>query len=690
MEPGMRFWLFLLAPLALLFASPPTAVTENDPSTLVDGVSVITGDFFLSEEDYSVAGAEAIPIRRFYLSSIGGVNQYPHLTATFELRIDRLVVNEPNGTQVMYLADPTNKPRGPIGDAFYSKKKHPLKYHALDFALASPGVTNTSTGTISAKSQLKNQTIVFNPDQDKKGKSFTLYASDGTVRRYVNFEGQEKVDLGLAGHFYLASHYRLASETLPNGRILHYEWSHDNHLIGMRTSNPSNTKTLAKLPIPKLDLKKLGRSYSLTGSDGRTASYIYRQTGKKSAEFTQIISPEQADQHFGYSSNRLSQISLPNGRTVVIEYSGSKVANLLAPIGPNGSLIPYYQFFYDEEAKTSHCIDGLKNKTTYFWNDGYRLTQINRFEGEDIRKNSERFVWDGTNLRCKVFCDDTTASLFAKTFVYDPKGNVLEEVLWGNVSGRGPPLHLDPNGIPIDDGVEKAVTKNLYEARNLLIRREEPNGLVTEYTYLVYAQLPSSKTLIANGLTLSQTTYFYDSDHTLVKEVVQEGSTVCKVREIIPRKVEPYIGLPDLILDKCVENGVEKRLAKTKLHYTTGALVSQRDIYDAEDILQYSLFYKYDAKGRILEETNAIGQKSSSSYDEVGNKLYFNDFGGHQERFFHYDLGNRLVKKIEKGFDGIEQEFVYSYDPKHNLCQLRTPLLRTLYGPLAHSRSTRL
>lgn len=173
----MRLWFFLLIPAVFLLANPTTIVTENDPSTLVDGVSVITGDFYLGEEDYSVAGAEPIPIRRFYLSAIGAVNQYPHLTATFALIANNLIIFEPNGTEVLYSADPANSPRGSIGDAFFGKKKHLFKYHSLEFANSSPGITNTSTGSISAKSQLKNQTIVFDPSSDTKGKSFTLYAS---------------------------------------------------------------------------------------------------------------------------------------------------------------------------------------------------------------------------------------------------------------------------------------------------------------------------------------------------------------------------------------------------------------------------------------------------------------------------------------------------------------------------------
>lgn len=688
----MSFWLFLLAPITLLLAYTSTPVTENDPSTLVDGVSVITGDFYLGEEDYLVAGAEPIPVRRYYLSAIGGIPQYPHLTASFALGMNKLIIHEPNGTQVIYAADPSNKPRGQIGEEFYAKKKHPLRYHSIDFANTSPGVTNTSTGSISAKSQLKNQTIIFDPRIDPKGKSFTLYTSDGTQRRYTSYSSQEKTNLGPHGKAYTAYYYKLASETLPNGRILHYEWDHENTLIGMRTTNPQGTKTFAKLPFPKLNPNNL-QSSSIHGSDGRSASYIYRQIGKKRYEFAQVVSPEQADQYFEYSLDRLSQISLPGGRTIQIQYQGAKVAKLLAPIGHNEALIPYYIFNHNEQAKTCICIDALDNQTTYFWNKDYRLTRIEHFEGRSIKKSSETFVWEGTNLRSKVFYDETDTPLFAKTLAYDAKGNVLEETLWGNLSGKSLPLHIDSSGSPLVDTAETAITKNTYDSRNLLIKKEEPNGLITEYTYLPHAQLPSSQTLTANGKTLSKTTYAYDSDNTLIREVAEEGKSVHKIQEIIPRRIEPYIGLPDWIIEKYAENGTPKLLKKTKLHYTNGALISQKDLYDSHGNFHCSLYYQYDAKGRLLEETNALGQKAIYRYDEIGNKIYTKDFSQRTETTYDYDASNRLTKKTLKGFDGIQQEFHYTYDLKHNLTTATDAYGNTTqyqYDPFGNTTKTTL
>ena len=116
-------WLFVFL-TSCLFGSV-TAVTENDPSTLVEGVSVITGDFYLGEEDYVVAGVEPIPIRRYYLSAQGGIHEYPHLTATFDFLSNHLVVSEPNGTPILYSPELGGKPM--VGHEFYGKQKRPFR-----------------------------------------------------------------------------------------------------------------------------------------------------------------------------------------------------------------------------------------------------------------------------------------------------------------------------------------------------------------------------------------------------------------------------------------------------------------------------------------------------------------------------------------------------------------------------------
>ena len=96
----MKAFLFCLLFFNALFAN--TIVTENDPSTLVNGVSVITGDLYTFEEDFKVHGKEPISLFRTYLSGSSGWNPYPHLVASFIPMSGHFWIREHNGTTVSY------------------------------------------------------------------------------------------------------------------------------------------------------------------------------------------------------------------------------------------------------------------------------------------------------------------------------------------------------------------------------------------------------------------------------------------------------------------------------------------------------------------------------------------------------------------------------------------------------------
>src|ERR1700733_2382629 len=92
--------LFLLITLRLC---ANTVVTENDPSTLVEGlVSVITGDLYLAEEDIAIEGAEPLHLRRHYISKRSDITFITHLFASYNPGAPaRMGIQEPNGS-VLY------------------------------------------------------------------------------------------------------------------------------------------------------------------------------------------------------------------------------------------------------------------------------------------------------------------------------------------------------------------------------------------------------------------------------------------------------------------------------------------------------------------------------------------------------------------------------------------------------------
>lgn len=614
-------------------------ITENDPSSYVDGVNMMTGDFYLHEEDYTVQGAEPIHLSHSYISSRGEMNDYPHIYCCFIQKANCFCIREPNGSTITYI--PEGHDHYPIiGKDFYYNYKRPLKYSACD-----EGISNTASGKISAQTNRKNQYLLLDPTSDPKGKSFTLFTSDGTKRRYINVEAQEKIKpFPDAVKQYIFYNYKLVSEELPNGHVIHYEW-YKNSLRKIRTgSRNRDFASIVLFPIRDFNTGV----YSLYGSDQRSLSYN-KKTVARGLQYDFINGPEHPKEDFQWSVRDkrpfLTKISLPNGRFVSIDYNDqNRVKSLSSPIGVT------YTFSYDEKNRSSASIDAKGNKTAYYWDENYRLTQIDRYSGVNKLLNSERYLWKKSELVSKSLLDENQNVVRAIFYGYDQFGNILEEAIQGNLSGQGR-----------DERYVKTMTY-AQDARHLLQKESYPNGLAITYSYWPNTNLLESKTIWGGAEKIVHYSYEYDEDYLLTREMVTHQS----IKEIIPVQEELYAGLPRVVLEKSSDG---KLLKKTVLQYTKGALVSQKDVYDGNDELRYSLLYTYDEKGRLLSETNPMGQRAEYRYDEVGNRWYSKDFGGRQETYCKYDLLNRLKEKEEVGSDGVRRIFRYGYDEKNQLIE---------------------
>lgn len=664
----LRALIFFLLVAGLWAREPAQAVSENDPSSLVQGVSVITGDLYTFEEDYVVQGAEPIHICRSYLSRVGHFSDYRHLTAKFSCYTNWFLINEPNGTEIVYFPDPQNNIFPVIGDKFYGKHPKTLKYRAL--TNDDKGTANTKSGEISGKSNLKNQYLIFEPSKDKKGKSFTLHAANGTIRRYINFNDQEK-EKGPYGEQYTEYAYKLVSETLPNGHMVHYHWDKKNRMDRIHTTDMSQKKTFASVKIPVNEGKDPAVKVTLIGSDQRSATYHAHPTVNRCPYvMCKLISPDLPDQQYGWDVKKtwtdheiklpyLSSYSLPKSRDLHVSYYDDyehRVHTLKGRVGKDAALITTHTFTYDTRNKNSYVIDAKGNKTQYFWNDDYRLTRVDRYVGEKDLHSTDLFQWEGNLLKSKSFLDENGKPLFSRTYDYDAWGNVKTNTFSGNLTGS--------------ENWESYSQRKTYseDGKNLLLREEGSNDLAITYSYWKNTHLPYVKTVYEGKKAQIFTTYEYDEDYILISETVDDGVSK-KIKKITPRKEEPYIGLPEMI----EEYGGTVLLRKTVLHYGAGAAIVQKDIYDANNKLRYILKMGYDDKGRLISETNALGQEAIYKYDDVGNRIYEKDFSGRLEISCDYDYSNRLIKKEEKGSDGVTRKSTYSYDVKHNLISETDP-----------------
>ncbi len=704
----MRKLLISILYLGSLFSSILTT-TENVPDSIVEGVvSAVSGDIYLSEEDLVIQGVEPVRIRKSYISQKGSGtwSTAQHLIA--QRRLAFAMVPETNGTMIGYRYE-------------RDKKDHKmLHFKPLDLGQDGKGLTNTARGFLSAQTNLKNQTLTL--EDSKEGEILKVHCPDGSCRSYREMHGVPPTKIGKDASIKIQHYYMLMSEQLPNGNFIFYGWDKDNRLNVIRTTDPTKTINYAQASInyhghisEKGGHKYIkNASFDIKTSDQRALQYLLSQDGKHKHKARHLIysvtAPGFPDQLFHYRGGEkycasiLKKIELPEGRQLEIEYYApganavagetihvpdgnhpvcTRVKTLSAPVASDGSLRITHSFLYDLDNRSTSVIDCEGHATKYRWDSDFRLTEIRRQIQRGATYSSELFVWgqnaDAGNLVCKAFKDESDQALFATRYFYDSRGNVSQETYYGNLSGLSQNPALDSSGMPQDAATESYTKSYQYsqEGKNLLTRAEEQNGLVTLYTYLPNTNLKSSElTCDSSGIILRKF-YFYNQHHILIQEIEDDGSgsdasdltnvIQRKIKVITPRTQEPYRGMPQIIEEKYWNGQTEALLKKTVLHYTAGAKISQKDIYDAEGRFRYSLCYRHDAHGRLIEESNALGQSAKSGYDSLGNKIFFQDFGSSKTTYFVYDKSNRLIKTLEKDPAGKSRETLYFYDLKSRL-----------------------
>lgn len=679
------------------------AIAENEPSSLVAGkVSAISGDFYEIEEDLVIQGAEPIHIQRScyslgYGRELNRITDWaivPQATALVEVYRDRLhSVTENNGYPVEYKKVSLIQEDGKT-------------FHRYELADLGKGVCNTSQGKISSQTNLKNKYILF----DDKHKMMTIYYPNGCIRQY---EKTPNVD----------QHYHLLSEHLSNGNwmIYDYEMCSDKerkviNLKKIRSTNPLQTKTYAWAEFIYEDPKRKNKHFFINGSDGQSVEYrFFDCNGHQDGNLRSVSSTTEPDQSFEYvHRNRfdyfnhvlreddvLQSIHLPLDRRMEVDYylkdkeivNGQiiamedayergrdkeesydmimqdprrrRVKTLSEPVGDDSNLHVTHSFIYDLRNRKTSVYDSENKRTDYHWDSSGRIQKIEHYAIDGKLQNAEEFEWgkdqDIGNLIERRFLDSNHKPLFTKHFVYDKRGNILEEKISGNLSGKG------------SNEVYTKFFKYSSTLPNQLIEEKVDFGLRKVYSYYNNTSLPLSELTYDGDRLKARKLWEYDEDLICVKEMIDDGSSVKNrtITTITPCRSGPYIGMPEIIEEKYDDGSRDVLLKKTILTYTLGGRVCKKDIYDANGNYRYSLTTEYDQKCRPIKQTNALGETEISTYDECNNKIISQV--GRCTAHFTYDCSNRLVKLKNVGDDGISVESRFSYDKNNRKVREEKP-----------------
>jgi hypothetical protein len=532
----------LLIPCLLKAASEQLSPEDEDPS-FFHHVNVISGHLNLYFEDAVINGTVPISLFRTYSSS-GALERTPEKSDLFlkGIRGGWLIQGGwnylPHANLLVDASDNRKEYKaqlaGPSGNMVTYAFSH--EEHIYSIILKPSQSAGQTSGKLSARTNPQNNLLKINP----KEKKATLYLPDGGIRFY------EAPVYDTDSHpAFKREYFHLTLEILPSKHRFYYSYDDKTHLVKITATDPEGKKIYSSVNFESFQTEPTFR-FNAKSSDGKKFEYQFLRHemrdyvhevksschSKELAEYTpgrkgigarmtslKLAGKEQFRVHYFLPTDKSLERQWAE-KPEEIHLHIDKVRMMEAPVGPNGEMLPTAHFTYSP-GRTD--VRDVENLLTRYHHDSERLLQIDYFNEKDSLHSSQKFYWTSSRLSCKAKLDSAGQPLFAKTFSYDPIGNVIEEATWGNFSGRETSLlSIDDNGSP--KGGESYRKKYSYLPHfNLPLSEEEEGGLTYMYSYIPDTNLLAAKFTCDKDQILIREFRFYNKDHLLIQEIVDNG-----------------------------------------------------------------------------------------------------------------------------------------------------------------------
>jgi len=366
-----------------------------------------------------------------------------------------------------------------------------------------------------------------------------------------------------------------------------------------------------------------------------------------------------------------------------------------APVGPDSSPIITGRFFY--YLGNTVVFDAYDHKTIYRYDEHSKLTAIEYFLEEDTIYRKHCFFWDEyQRLTSKTVQDGEGRTYYCQTFKYDDFGNIAEEAMYGNLTGKSSvPFSLDEKGNPKKKHLEVSRKSFRYNDQGHLVLEKREDETAIQYEYSDDTDLLTAKYCYNSEGILFRHFYEYDSSGHLIEMIFDdgktqernslEGVTERRITVTTPRQDLPALGFPQEIAEYYYDFSTEqlKLLQTTHFCYSDRGELIQKETYDCEDILVSHQEMDYDEMGHLVYKSNKKSETETYTYDRYGNLIYATSPKGAIS--YSYDAMNRIVESLEEPKKGPHQHHAYTYDyTNHKTSSIDTFGNKTqyLYDPL--------
>lgn len=659
----MKFLLSIF--LVLCFSLEGVFFDEEDPS-LYHHVNVINGQLNLNLIDDVIQGPVAFPLMRSYTSGgaferclrnsdlvlrdlrgsgwmvQGGWSLLPHTQLLVQRIWDcKCVESQSRGTVSFEDSQPPDSCflfhlREKTGQLITYRCKNNAKKKFF------PNCEEKKvSGNISARENFQNSFF------EVEGKKATLSLANGGKRYYSEKDSYKRVE----------SFWTLDLEVLPSKhRIVYFYSSPTQKLSRIELQNPRGTKVFATAYFNEdetvLQVTSLGstvayevtthkeRSYLKNVSSRFRESEIYHyEPGRKS------LGARLNCVEFGGKSSFIAKYNLPKTKKKEKKWINpwkkkpvdlDKVRVLQMPNPEDGALVDFANLSYEEDYTDIRDVEGIL--TRYHHDDGL-LHCVEYFDRESKRHSYCNFQWENQHLIGKELRDSEDTLLFAKRFLHDKMGNVIEEYVI--------------EGTSCESMLHRCYT--YYPDSYLLRAEEEVGGLLVQYEYLSDTDLITKKLTLSQGVVHLREFFFYDEDNILVHSLKDDGKAQSAedVSGITHRFITRFVvnektGLCNseshFYLD--LNTKQEKLLRRYSYQYNEKREKIAESIYDERGEYRFTLYTEYDQYGRLIMRSTPQGRRNLYSYDSAGQLIFSKEIGS-QAQSYIYDFSGQAKARVQ-------------------------------------------
>lgn len=637
--------------------------TESDPDAFIqDSVNIINGDYCETVNDLLISGPDALLLQRFYTNEEGwkifperflvvGKDPSKKSCTVGKERFDwtLALTGERSGGILSYSGWRSS----------HGITKDPLKIDILHQAV---GMVNTHAKDINGQTNHQNNQLYCKED------TCEIALGDGTKRYYKRVEALpsfilgEQVTPNMVAQVLDPAYFLLVQETLPSGNQLFFSYDENNHLIAIEMKNLSG-KFISWIHF-SYEFNKNKSFVFIKTSDSRELTYHFIEN-----KLTHITGSHAIPVSYEYEDNLLVKKILPEGRFVEIAYVGDKVQALKGPHARSGKSETAHSFSYGKDY--TDVFDATGIKTRYIYDKRFQLTAIERYNHLEKLYRIEQKFWGKTKtdaglLLAKTIGDGEHVYSY-HSFHYDKSGNVIEERLYGNLTGKkDASLQISSEGQLLNTEEEECHVKTFgysTDGFNLLTKMGDCKGNQTLYAYKPGTNLLTRKFIYDKGTIKKRTFQSYNEDGVCIKVIEDDGSEEKEsdlykvnerhIKEIQPKISFPSLGLPKIIQEKALDLKTKKEILIKKLvnTYDSQSNLLSCDTYDANDKYAFTEKRTYTLFGQIASQTDALGRETIYTYDGVGNEIFRFQPYENKSITTSYDFHNKPIQIVENNSD---------------------------------------